>query len=718
MKKRPFLYIGLASFLAVLTCSLTTPTVGIPIVSVTALLVFACSLCRRVPLAPKITALVGISAILCAVLFAARIHYVVQPQLELAGTTATVTVRVEGELSSSNGYIVRVEDGELQKGLRLCFWAGYRQISPKSGDLLTATLHLVAAYDEESESGHTAKANGIFLYAWPTQDSELDWEDGQDGLRWYERLVGMIRDRIHDTLYRRMSYEGAAFSEGMMFGNSANIPYETGAAFRISGVYHLLAVSGSHLVLITAVIYRIMGSLHASRRMRALLTMAAILLFTALCGFAASVVRAGITTSVMLCGQIFRRRPDGLNSLGFAAVIMLIADPFCMYDIGWQLSFAATLGLLLFVPVWHKEINGRIASATPSAAVWLVPVSTAVGVTVCASLATMPLTALHFGGISTVFLFGNLVCVPLSEALLMGSFLSVLTAWFAPLSEPLFWVCEQLGRWMTEYAQLLASMPFSSVITEPWVVCWLFVLIVALVIGYGVRGMRGSLFAALLMIAVLAVGSGISAVVYRGTWRIAVAPADEIAVTVHTAQSDGVIVSASGDALKEAGLLLRDTGVSSPDWMLWLGEPSQQTVDLSQAPQTVGTILTQAPSDTYVSLPDADAYITLESGMGIDADAALIERHKDVWRLTLGDTVILIVPYEDTDLTDLPSAWCETDILLLQAMPFGVERIRAGQTIVCCGHGDTEQFREILPDAVYAVEGGTLQFRTGSTLRE
>ncbi len=717
MKKRPFLYIGLASFSAVLVCSLTSPTIGMTVVSAAGALLFGCSLIRRVPILPSMAALVGAAAILCALLFTLRNEYIVRPQLALAGTTATVTMRVEKTIPMSNGYVIRVEDGELEKGLRLCFWAGYRQISPRCGDLLTATITLTAAYDDEIESGNTSKASGVFLYAWPTSDSTLSWEDGQDGLRWDERLVYVLRDCIHDTLYRRMTYEGAAFSEGMMLGNCDNISYGTATAFRISGVYHLLAVSGSHLVMITAAVYWVLGLCRCSRRLRALLTMVAILLFTALCGFVASVVRAGVSCAIMLCGHLFRRRSDGLNSLGFAAVAMLLADPFCMYDIGWQLSFAATLGLLLFVPVWDNEITRRGAEAMPAIAQWYVPVSTAIGVTLCASLATMPLTALHFGGVSSVFLLGNLVCVPLSEALLTGNFLSVMTAWCKPLSDVIFFGCERLCEWMTVYAVRLADFPFASVITEDWVVCWLFVLIAALVIGYRLRGARGLYRAALVMTAVLLLGSGIS-FIFRDTVRVTVAPADEIAVTVHTEDSHGVIVSASGDALKKASGLLRDEGIASPDWMLWLGKPSKQTVDCSSAPSSIGILLTADASDTFLSLPDAQEYLSLESGAGVYMDTVLIERREDVWRLTLSETTLLIVAYEDTDLRTIPSDWRNVDILLLQAMPIGTDCVTAEQTVVCCGLSETDYYRTAFPDTAYAAEGNAPEFRMRETLRE
>ena len=76
------------------------------------------------------------------------------------------------------------------------------------------------------------------------------------------------------------------------------------------------------------------------------------------------------------------------------------------------------------------------------------------------------------------------------------------------------------------------------------------------------------------------------------------------------------------------------------------------------------------------------------------------------------------MPYEHTDLSALPREWQVADTLLLQAMPDGLETITAANTVVCCGHSELAFFRKSLPDAVYAVEGGAVQFRAQTTLHE
>ncbi len=698
MRKRPFFFIGLASFLSALLCALISPVFGVVTALVTALCLCGVSLVRR----RRVMAMVGLWAVLVATAFFLRIQYVVEPQLALDGTSAYVTMRVIDKVATADAYVVEVEDGALEKGTRLCLWTGYYMIAPKSGDLLTAEVDLIAAYDQTLESGSTAKANGVFLYAWPSRNSGLYWQDGQNTLALHRKAVYTLRETIHNTLYRRMNYDAAALAEAMMLGRRGNLSYEVSDAFRTSGVYHLLAVSGVHLSILTAVMLMSLRTVRLSRRAQALLTMGMVVLFMALCGFTASVTRAGVMTLLMLSGRLFSRRSDGLNSLGLAAGVMLLVDPFCIYDIGWQLSFAATLGLLLFLPVWEREITARAAESMPRIRVVLAPVSTAIGVSLCASLATMPLSALYFGGLSTVFLLGNLVCVPLSSVLLPVFLSATLTAWLTPLSDILFAVGEWLSRLLTLYTARLASLPFAMVATNTLVVVWLFLLLGAIVCGYMLYRMRGVLRAVAVMLAILIVGCGLHTVIYKDVSRIAVASSEQIAVTVRTGDTCGLIVAANGKTLSRASTLLYQEGIASLDWVLWLGEPSDYTVELSALTVPIERLLVSASPDGFRSLPAAREITVMEEGGVLTfGDNASLLRRDGFYRLCIGETAYLFAVDDSADAGTLPLAWCENEVLFLQALPKGLEHITAEHTIVFCAHGEREEF----PDAAFAIEG-------------
>lgn len=703
MRKRPFFVIGLASFLCVLISALFSHTVGVAVALTAALFLMALTCVRRLQLSVRTVTAVCFGMAAVTLLFSFRIVRTVEPQLALDGTTATVTMRVTETVSVSQAYIAEVEEGTLKKGTKLCFWTGYRTIAPKCGDLLTAEVELIAAYDRELESGSTAKANGVFLYAWPTNDSELFWEDGQNTLALPQKAVYALREAIHNTLYRCMDFDTAALAEGMMLGQRDNLSDEVVYAFRTSGVYHLLAVSGVHLSIVTGAMLMLLRAF--PRRQRVLLTMGMIVLFMALCGFTASVVRAGTMTLLMLGGQLFRRRTDGLNSLGFAAVVMLLIDPFCIYDLGWQLSFAATLGLLLFLPVWEQEITARAVAAMPRIAVVLRPVSTAVGVSLCASLATMPLSALYFGGLSIVFLLGNLVCVPLSSVLLLLFFSTVLTAWLPPFSDLLFLFGEWMSDVLAAYTLRLATLPFAEVTTNGFVTLWLFALLVAITGGYCLGRMRGLLRAAAVMAAVLIVGCGIHTMMYKDVSRVAVASSEDMAVTVQTEDTCGLIVAANGKALSRASSLLYKQGITALDWVLWLGEPSEQTVEVSALSAPIGRLLVSASPDGFCSLPDAQEITVMEDGgVLMFGDNAVLTRSGDGYRLCLGETVILVATGDE-----LPPAWCEADVLVCEVIPDGVS---ADHVVLFCSYADGEGAWEQFPDALLAVEGEVPTFLT------
>ncbi len=700
MRKRPFFFIGLASFLCVVMSALFSHIIGVVAAVITTLFLLVLTVIRRFRLSPRTATVACLCVITVTLLFSLRITKTVEPLLDLDGTTATVTMRVTQTVAVSCTYIAEVEEGTLEKGTKLCFWTGYHTIAPQCGDLLTAEVELVAAYDRERESGSTAKANGVFLYAWPTKDSELCWEDGQDTLTLPQKAVYALRDAIHNMLYRHTDFDTAALAEGMMLGRRDNLSAEVVYTFRTSGVYHLLAVSGVHLSIITGAMLMLLRAL--PRRSRALLTMGVIVLFTGLCGFTASVMRAGAMTLLMLDGQLFSRRTDGLNSLGFAAVTMLLMDPFCIYDIGWQLSFAATLGLLLFLPVWEREITARAVEAMSGMAFVLRPVSAAVGVSLCASLTTMPLCALYFGGISTVFLLGNLVCVPLSSVLLLVFFSAVMTAWLTPLSNILFTVGEWLSRLLTLYTARLASLPFAMVATNTLVVVWLFLLLGAIVCGYMLYRMRGVLRAVAVMLVILIVGCGLHTVIYKDVSRIAAASSEQITVTVRTGDTCGLIVAANGKALSRASTLLYQEGIASLDWVLWLCEPSDCTVELSALTVPIGRLLVSASPDGFRSLPAAREITVMEEGGALTfGDNASLMRRGGFYRLCIGETAYLFAVDDSADADTLPPAWCENETLFLQALPKGLERITAEHTIVFCAHGEREEF----PDAAFAIEG-------------
>ncbi len=703
MKKRPLFFVGLFSFAAVMICSLS-PFMGLAIVAAIGIGVLVFSLVRGSVLPLRLAAVMCAAMVLLSVGFVWRGIRATQLQERYDTMITTLTMRVERETAGGEAYIVRVETGAIEKGTRLCFWVGERAISPRSGDLLTAEVELHAAHDLSQDATFSAKANDVLLYAWPTQDGACAWEDGQASVCWSDRLLYTLRDTIHNVLYRHMEYENAAISEGMMLGARDNLSQATRDAFRASGVYHLLAVSGVHVSIITAAVARLLGLFCSSRRLRTVLTVVSVVMFMALCGFTPSVMRAGIMMIMVYASDWFRRRADGLNSLGVAALLLLTVDPFCVYDLGWQLSFAATLGILMLAPLWRREITARAAKAMPKAKRFIRPLSEAIGVSLCASVLTLPLTVWRFSDVSIVFLIGNLLCVPLSSTLLTMLFAAVLTSPLSGVSDVLFLLCEWMVRLLSGFTSLVSSLPFATVtVNDPWIVVAMLAVLAATAIGYRMYRLRGAMRAACVAAAVaVAVVSVHTACVPKAstiTWAGGARPL----VIVRTEEAVGLIVSANGDDLSEASTVLREQGITKADWVLWLAQPSVQTVNTTALTISVERLLTTVPPTSLVSLPPARETAMIESGDRVQFDGGDLLRSGDWMFLRVGETTCLLGLSEEPPVTDVQRVDC---LWLSQEAIAHIEAVAADTVVVFCDHETAASTRGYHPQVQFAVTDG------------
>ena len=223
--------------------------------------------------------------------------------------------------------------------------------------------------------------------------------------------------------------------------------------------------------------------------MRFAITVLVLLLFVLLTGFSASVIRAAFMGGLSLTAALLYRRAQGLQVLLLSGFIMVMIDPFLVpFDISFQLSFMATLGLLLFMPLF-ENLQGM----------WLkVPAFVKEGllVTVSAQLLTIPVILYHFGRMSLISFFSNVVLLPFIPFLMFFSFVALLSSllflWpFALVAVSAYWVCMRLLLWGVDF---FASIPFASVNISffPWWMAFLYYLLLG-VLWFRTR-MKQSLF--------------------------------------------------------------------------------------------------------------------------------------------------------------------------------------------------------------------------------
>jgi competence protein ComEC len=204
-----------------------------------------------------------------------------------------------------------------------------------------------------------------------------------------------VRARALEIMRAALPPTSAALLGGLLLGDRTALPRDLHETFRRAGVYHVLAVSGFNVALLAASVFALLVMARASRRAAAAASMAAVIAFACVAGPEPSVLRAAIMGVLVLGALLLEREASVLNSLALAGLAILAMRPGDLHDPGFQLSFAATAGIVL-APLPRN------------------PLLAALGVSVAAQLAVLPIALAHFNQMSTFGVIANLVVVPLA----------------------------------------------------------------------------------------------------------------------------------------------------------------------------------------------------------------------------------------------------------------------------------------------------------------
>ena len=224
----------------------------------------------------------------------------------------------------------------------------------------------------------TARADRIV----PLDDREAAWP-----VRFKRRAVSAMREALPPV--------SAALLAGLLLGERTDLPPDVDAAFRRAGVYHVLAVSGFNVALVATTVWAVLALARAPRRVAALSALVVVLGFAAVVGTQPSVLRATLMAALVLLALLLERESAVLNSLALAGLVILALRPADLHDPGFQLSFAATAGIVL-----SPMPRNRLAAA--------------IAVSAAAQLAVLPIGLAHFNQLSTIGVLANLGVVPLA----------------------------------------------------------------------------------------------------------------------------------------------------------------------------------------------------------------------------------------------------------------------------------------------------------------
>jgi competence protein ComEC len=267
--------------------------------------------------------------------------------------------------------------------------------------------------------------------------------------------LDVARERAARGLGTGLAPPQAALLRGMVLGQDEAIAQDVRDEFQRSGLAHLLAVSGQNVLLLCMLVLAVCAVLDVPLRTRLIAAGVLVALYVPLAGGGPSIQRAGVMGIAGLVAALAGRPASRWYALGLAAAVTLALNPLAAGDPGWQLSFAAVVGLLALAPPLRDALTRR---RMPE------PVADVAAITIAATLATAPLMALHFEQVSLASLPANLLAAPVVAPVMWLGMLGIALAQVAPaLAAPLNVICAPLLGYLQWVAHGAAGAPLAAV---------------------------------------------------------------------------------------------------------------------------------------------------------------------------------------------------------------------------------------------------------------
>ena len=270
-------------------------------------------------------------------------------------------------------------------------------------------------------------------------------------LTWRHQLLEHFRQQ-------QMDEDAYGVISAMTLGDKTMLSKELKDTYSRVGASHILALSGLHLMIIYGVITLVIGW-HRYHMATQIITVLAIWAFALLTGLSTSVVRSAFMISLYALLSLGYRERMSVNTLAFVAIVLLIINPMAIYDLGFQLSFLAVLGILLI----HPLINNLIAADVQQEHHWLSSAWGLVTVSIAAQIATAPLVMYQFGRFSTWFLLSNFIVIPMAWLLLNVALLSIAFSWWSWALKGLMTILAWLATTLNHCLEWVAQLPMSSI---------------------------------------------------------------------------------------------------------------------------------------------------------------------------------------------------------------------------------------------------------------
>ena len=332
------------------------------------------------------------------------------------------------------------------------------------GSRLSGTAKLTTAQEKHARGNDYDLSRGVFLTA--SCRRPLHTEPGQASV-WL--APAMLAARLRAAIRAAFPSDTAGFIQALLLGDKTGLSYEDKNDLAIAGIYHAVAVSGMHISILLGMILRLCGGNH---RLAAALGLPAAAIFIVMTGAPASAVRAGVMQALVLCAPLVRRENDPPTTICAALLVLLAQNPWALLNVGLQLSFASTAGIVFFAGGLYRSLSenrllSRLLRPKNVLSSLLRAMLTALCCTISSMVFALPITALQFGTVSLAAPVVNVLALWMLSIVFCGGLLTALLALALPAAAG---VCAWALSWPVRLVLLIvrgaAKLPFAALYLE------------------------------------------------------------------------------------------------------------------------------------------------------------------------------------------------------------------------------------------------------------
>ncbi len=466
--KRPMLISGITvTFISAL---LTTFSKSVPVIVITGASVFVISLIlKKFKKDTLIISFISIVTVLTTIVFSVFTYIKITPCLKYHG----ITTYIQGKIISTptisdDNYIFilktdKIGSESFNHNITVTIPSNNTDEIKLYDYIYLGDARLIVPVDDKNNFSFVEVADGTLLNAYPERIIGLK-ECDKTPFYYCLKLKQDITLKVNTS----MSDGNAGLLSGMLFGDKSGVEYNTAKTFRNSGIAHLLAVSGLHTALWCGMLLSLLKILKAGNKAGVIVCTLFLTGFCIISAFTPSVIRASVMTACAMLAPLVKRRADTFNSLGLAVTVLLTLNPYTVQNISFQLSAAATMGVLFSMPYTEKIFTLFKNIPIKQIKSFVIYILSSIIVSLFSGIFTLPISAYHFGVATLLSPIANILCVkPAFYGMISGTlataFSFIPTTITKSIALALYDATEFILDLVSTIAKLVSSISFCTI---------------------------------------------------------------------------------------------------------------------------------------------------------------------------------------------------------------------------------------------------------------